>query len=227
MGLIDFLSSKPTDRKLTKKLVNFVYDRIQNAQGIRVEDALCTMATIVGEQCIACANEFSIDEHEFDPGMVIFSEKINELLVGPVAVKTWNEVPSDSVFGTIKAKTESVFDTKDYPDIVAIFENHAKNVEHTEWGKVTLKVPEGNKPYILPIRVGYETRRFVQKDINVWSNEKSLQICIEAMVQILMDTKTVIASPVALAIAFETINGMSKMATMTDAKMKEFQNQKK
>jgi len=226
MGLIDFLSSKPTDKKITKKLVNYVYDRIQNAQGIRVEDAICTMATIVGEQCIACANEFSINEHDFEPGASVFSERVNELLIGPVAVKNWNEVPAESVFGTIRAKTKAVFTTDDFPNVIAIFENHAQNLGKAEWGSVALSIPAANKPSVLPIRVGYETRSFIQNKINLWSSEKHLQIATDAMVQVLIDTKAAIAGSTALLIALETINGMSKMATMTDKKMKELQNQK-
>ena len=84
MGIFDFLT-KPSDEKLTKKLVNYVYNSIQTDKGVRVEDALCVISTIVAERCIEVANEFSINEHEFEPGSAVFSDKINEILVGPVA----------------------------------------------------------------------------------------------------------------------------------------------
>ena len=46
MGIFDFLT-KPSDEKLTKKLVNYVYNSIQTDKGVRVEDALCVISTIV------------------------------------------------------------------------------------------------------------------------------------------------------------------------------------
>ena len=45
MGIFDFLT-KPSDEKLTKKLVNYVYNSIQADKGVRVEDAICVMSTI-------------------------------------------------------------------------------------------------------------------------------------------------------------------------------------
>lgn len=227
MGLIDLLSSQATDRKITKKLVDFIYDRVQNERGIRIEDAICSIATLVGERCIECAGEYTIDAHDFKPGSVIFSEKINEVLVGAVTAKNWTELPKESVFGAVKTKLEPTFNAQDFPDLLGIFKNHSENSGSVVWGNVPLSVPAGNKPSILPIRVAYETRGFVQKDINLWSSEKSLQISVDALVQILMDSKAAIASPIALLLAFETVNGVSKMATMTDKKMQELREGKK
>jgi hypothetical protein len=225
MGFFDFLNSKPTDEKLTKKLVNFVYDSIQTEKGVRVEDAICLISTIVAERCIEFTNEFSINEHDFEPGSGVFSEKINELLAGQIAVEKWNELPKECVFARIKSKVDSHFENSSFPSITEIFENYAKNVGKAEWGNLSLSIPEDNKPFLLPLRVGYETRKFIDKNINLENNEKTLQIAINAIGKILIETKMALDSSVALAMTFEIINGMSKTATMTDKKMAELKTE--
>ncbi|MDH7448193.1 hypothetical protein [Aquimarina sp. 2201CG14-23] len=227
MGIFDFIKSKPSVEKLTKTLVNYVYDHVQTEKGVRVEDALCVMSTIVAERCIKIANEFSVNEHDFDPGSVIFSEKINELLVGPIAVKNWNNLPEQCVFARIKRKIDSHFNQIPFPSLSRIFETYAKNVGESEWGNLTLSVPDENKPSVLPLQAGYETRKFVDQNINLESDEKTLRIVINAICRVLIDTKMVLDPSVALTLTFEIINGMSKTATMTDKKMIELQSQTK
>jgi len=221
MGFLDFLNTKPSDEKLTKKLVEFVYNSIQTEKGVRVEDAICLISTIVAERCIEVTNEFSIHKHEFEPGSAIFSEKINNLLVGQIAVEKWNELPKECVFAKIKSKIDSHFDESSFPSLTGIFKNYAENVGKTEWGNLNLSIPQDNKPFFLPLQVGYETRKFVDKNINLENNEKTLQIAISAIGIILTETKLALDSSIALTLTFEMINGMSKTATMTDKKMAE------
>ncbi|KZS39028.1 hypothetical protein AWE51_10700 [Aquimarina aggregata] len=223
MGIFDFLNSKPSVEKLTKKLVNFVYDSVQTEKGVRVEDALCVMSTILAERCIKIAGEFSIYKHNFEPGSAIFSEKINEILVGSVAVENWNELPEDAIFSKIKRKIDSHFSKKPFPALTKIFEGFAKNIGESEWGNISLSVPNENKPSILPLQAGYETRKYVDDTINLESDEKTLRIVINAICRVLIDTKMALDSSIALTLVFEIINGMSKTATMTDEKMKELQ----
>ena len=227
MGFLDFLSSKPTDEKLTKKLVEYVYNSIQTDKGVRVEDAICLISTIVAERCIEVTNEFSIYEHEFEPGSAVFSEKINELLVGQIAVEKWNELPKESVFARIKSKVDSHFDNNSFPSLTGIFENYAKNIGKTDWGNLNLSIPEDNKPFCLPLQVGYETRKFIDKNINLENNEKTLQIAINAIARILIETKMALDSSISLTLTFEIINGMSKTATITDKKMAELETVEK
>lgn len=219
MGLFDFFNSKPTDEKLTKKLVNFVYDSIQTKKGVRVEDAICLISTIVAERCIEVTNEFSIHEHEFEPGSAVFSDKINELLAGPIVVENWNELPAESVFGTIKNSIVSKFDIKNFPTLIAIFESYAQNIVESEWGNLNLTIPIDHKPFLLPLRAGFESRKYFEKNINLESTEKSLQIAINALTDILLETRMALDSKIALTLVFELINGMSKTATMTVKKM--------
>ncbi|WP_299313224.1 hypothetical protein [uncultured Aquimarina sp.] len=227
MGIFDFLNSKPSVEKLTKNLVNYVYNSVQTEKGVRVEDAICVMSTIVAERCIKIVNEFSIDEHDFEPGSTIFSEKINELLVGPIAVENWNNLPVECVFARIKRKIDSHFHKSPFPSLKGIFETYAKNVGESEWGNLILSVPLENIPSILPLQAGYETRKYIEKNINLESDEKTLRIVINAICRILIETKMALDSSVALTLTFEIINGMSKTATMTDKKMAELQAETK
>jgi hypothetical protein len=227
MGFLDFLSSKPTDEKLTKKLVEFVYNSIQTKKGVRVEDAICLISTIVAERCIKVTNEFSIDEHDFEPGSAVFSEKINELLVGQKAVENWNELPKECVFSRIKSKIDTHFDNRSFPSLTEIFKNYAENIGKAEWGNLNLSISEDNKPFFLPLQVGYETRKFIDKNINLENNEKTLQIALNTLGKILIETKMALDSSIALIMTFEIINGMSKTATMTDKKMAEVQSMEK
>lgn len=219
MGFLDFFKPKPTDEELTSKLVNFVYNSIETKKGVRVEDAICLISTIVAERCIVVANDYCINEHEFEAGAAVFSEKINEILVGPVAVENWSELPKDCVFGMIKSKIESNFAINGFPELKSIFEKYAQSVGHSEWGKIALSVPEGNKPFLLPLQVGYESRTYVDKNINQGSELKCLHITINALARILIETKMALDPSVALTLTFELINGMSKTATMTDKRM--------
>ncbi|WP_430412002.1 hypothetical protein [Kordia sp.] len=221
MGLFDFLSSKPTEKKQTEKLVNYVYNIVKNDSGVRVEDAICLSATIVAERCIVLADEYNINKHDFEPGSAIFSDKINELLAGSVAVENWSDVPSESIFGTIRDKIKSKFPIASFPSVIAIFENYAQYVGTAEWGNIPLTVPKDNAPFLFPLRAGYESRKYVEKHVSSENNTQSLSIAINALTHILIETKTAINSSVALSLTFELINGMSKMATMTDDKMNE------
>jgi len=65
----------------------------------------------------------------------------------------------------------------------------------------------------------------LKKNINIESHEKSLQIAINTLASILIETKTALDSSVALTLTFELINGMSKTATMTNKKMEELKTE--
>lgn len=221
MGFFDFLNSKPSVDKLTNQLVNHVFSIIQTDKGVRVEDAICVMATILAERCIKVTNEFSIYSHDFEPGSTVFSERINELLVGPSSFKKWEDLPTDCMFRRMKLKLNSNFDSSLFPSLDNIFVSFAENIGESEWGNLKLSVPRDNLPSILPLQAGYETRKYVDEKINVVDDEYTLRVVINAMCSILIETKKAIDPSIALALTFEIINGMCKTATMTEIKMQE------
>ena len=126
-----------------------------------------------------------------------------------------------------KNKIDSHFDDSSFPSLTGIFENYAENVGKAEWRNLNLSIPEDNKPFLLPLQAGYETRKFIDKNINLENNEKTLQIVINAIGKILIETKMALDSSIALVMTFEIINGMSKTATMTDKKMAELETENK
>ncbi len=223
MGIFDFFNSKPSVQKLTNKLVEHIFTIIQTEKGVRVEDAICVIATIVAERCIKIADEFSIDNHEFEPGSPVFSEKINEILFGPKNTEEWDDLPTESVFRQMKLKLNSHFKSDFFPPLVNTIESFAKNVGETEWGNLKLSVSEDNRPFILPLQAGYETRAFVEREINIVDDEYTLRVVINAMCSVLIVTRKALEPLTALTLTFEIINGMSKTATMTHKKMAELQ----
>lgn len=227
MGFFDFLNGKPSDERITKKLVNYVYNSIQTKNGVRVEDAICLIATIVAERCIKVSNEYSIDSHEYGPGDAILSQKINEVLTGDNITQSWESIPNESVFGKIRDRILPSFNLQDFPVITSIFENYIQNVGKSEWGNLILSIPNENKPFILPLQAGYETRKYVDQNIYTENDKKTLQITINALSNILVETKNAIDPKITLTLTFELINGMAKMATMTDEKMNLLQKEMK
>ncbi|NAY90640.1 hypothetical protein GTQ34_01805 [Muricauda sp. JGD-17] len=210
---------RPSDERLIKKLVNHVYFKVQANGVVRVEDMLYMMATIVAVQCIEVAKELSIDKHNFELGNAVFPKKINETLIGPDTVENWNELPKECVFGRIKNKIDKHFNETAFPSLTGIFKNYTKNVDESEWEKVTLNIPEDSIPSLLTLRAGYETKKFVDRRINLENNQKTLTIAIDSLSRVLIETRIALNPSIALMMTFETIFGMSKTATMANQKM--------
>ena len=135
-------------------------------------------------------------------------------------MEKWNDLPIGCVFSQIKLKLNSHFDSHIFPQLVNVYKSFVKNVGETEWGNLKLSVPEENKPFILPLQAGYETRVYVDEKINIVDDEYTLRVVINAMCSILIETKNAIESSIALALTFEIIYGMSKTATMPNKKIK-------
>jgi hypothetical protein len=95
----------------------------------------------------------------------------------------------------------------------------------SDWGKVPLSVPKDNQPFVLPLQVGYNSRAFVDNLFASISQDKlrCLRISAEALGDILNLTAKVFDPAVALRLAVEIINGMSKTAPMTKEALKRVQ----
>ena len=221
MELSNFLNSNPIDENQPKMIVDYIYASVRTHKGIRVEDAICLVAAIVAERCVEVADEYSINTHDFEPGSVIFSEKINELLVGKNDVLNWDQLPADCVFAQIKSKIESQFEMTYFPSLTELFKTFTKNVGKTEWGNLNLTVPDENKPFLLPLQAGFESRKFINQNFGKENKEKLLQITLDSLAMILLQTQAALNPAISLALTFEIINGMSKTATLTDKKMEE------
>jgi hypothetical protein len=186
---------------------------------IHVEDLISAAAAIVGEKCIEAAGDFNPRDHQFSPGQRVFSQKANELFSGD---KDINDAPTDSVVGVLCDKLLSNGFTKsDFPpSLKEIFTYFAANVGKPEdWGKVPLSIPKDNYPFIMPLRAAYELRLTVDKLFAPLGDDhkQKLQAATLALAETLCKTRDVLNRQIAIKLALETVNGMSKTAPMTDA----------
>jgi hypothetical protein len=110
------------------------------------------------------------------------------------------------------------FTKESFPALSSVFKGFAARAgDPKDWGKVPLSVPEENHPFILPLKVGYETRARVDEILRPIRSNKPLrlQVATEALAAILNMISNVMNPSIALMLAIETINGMMKTAPMT------------
>lgn len=198
-------------------------DAVREGSGrIRVEDAICVLATIVAERCIDAAAELSLRDHALTPGQRVFSEKINQLLVGSAPPANAAALPADSVFGFLFRSAGEAYPPAAYPDPTAVVQGFAARIgDPADWGKVPLSVPPVHAPSLLPIRVGYETRGAVDKLVASFSlsRQQAVLAAVIGLSLLLKMAKGAIDPKVALLLSAEIINGMAKTAPMTEKAM--------
>ncbi|MBW4463442.1 MAG: hypothetical protein KME47_24855 [Nodosilinea sp. WJT8-NPBG4] len=215
------------DHTSRQRLVEVVLGILRDESGrIAIEDAISAAATIVGERCIDAAGDYSLRDHDRIPGSGQFSTKVNDLICGDV-LNDINQIPRDSVIGILRDRLDmEVYTNEDFPNLSQVFKNYADRAGNpANWGKVPLSVPEGNLPAILPLRFGFETRPYVDEILYPIREDRSrcLRVATESLAEILMRVASGIDRRLALTLAIETMNGMSKIAPMTVKAMQEIQ----
>ena len=216
------------DSALRQKLVELVLGILRDQNGrIRVEDAISAAATIVGERCIDAAGDYSLRDHELTPGSRAFSTRANELICGDVSDGGVNQIPKDSVVGMLRSRLDpQVYTDADFPPLPEVFKQYAARVGNpADWGKVPLSVSDDHLPFIPPLRVGYETRARVDDILHPVREDRArcLRIATESLAEILKMVASAIDHRLALTLAIETVNGMSKTAPMTVKAMQQAQ----
>jgi len=219
------------DWALRQKLVELVLGILRDQNGrIRVEDAISAAATIVGERCIDAAGDYSLRDHELAPGSRAFSTRANELICG-VADGGVNQIPRDSIVGVLRSRLDTqVYTDKDFPPLSEVFKRYAAQVGSPGgWGKVPLSITEDHLPLVPPLRVGYETRARVDDILSPVREDRArcLRIAAESLAEILTMAASVIDHKLALTLAIETVNGISKTAPMTVKAMQQAQQSAK
>jgi hypothetical protein len=191
--------------------------------GIRVEDLLSAASAVCGEACIAAAGEFDPEAHEFTPGAVVMSDRINGILAGDST--DWDQA-GGSVFGLIRARAlANGYQAADFPALDDVFRGFASGIAggDTAWGFVPLSVPNDNRPRIQPVRSAYELRPHVHRilaDQHVPKQDAPAMIAL-AIGGELARVREAIDHRIALTLVLETINGMAKTAPMTDMAFRE------
>jgi hypothetical protein len=216
------------DSALRQKLVELVLGILRDQNGrIRVEDAISAAATIVGERCIDAAGDFALRDHELVPGSRVFSTRVNELICGDVLDGDVNQVPKNSIVGVLRSRLDPrVYTDADFPALSEVFKQYAARVGNpADWGKVPLSVGEDHLPFVPPLRVGYETRDRVDEILRAVREDRArcLRIATESLGEILTMVESAIDHRLALTLAIETVNGMSKTAPMTLKAMQQAQ----
>jgi hypothetical protein len=170
--------------------------------------------------CIEKAGEFNPRKHQFVPGSRVFSEGVNQIFSGNSA--KLETAPADSIVGLLRDRLlPAGYSSADFPPLEGIFKGFAGGIGNkSEWGKVPLSVPDGNKPFVLPLQVAYETRPLVDRIFQpLPSRRQRLHAGVLTLARALIAVQQAIDKRIALALALETVNGMAKTAPMTDEAM--------
>jgi hypothetical protein len=179
------------------------------------------------QRCIDAAGDFGLRDHEFAPGSRVFSTRVNELICGDVPDASVNLVPKDSIAGVLRNRLDTrAYTDADFPALSEVFEQYAASVGNpADWGKVPLSVEGEHLPLVLPLRVGYETRFHVDEILYPIREDKArcLRIATESLAEILKMVASAIDHRLALTLAIETMNGISKTASMTEKAMQHAQ----
>lgn len=187
---------------------------------VRVEDFISAAAALVGEAAIAKAGDFNPRDHERAPGTRALSPRINALIC---ADKALHEAPAESIAGDLRDRLMACgFVLSDFPvlnDVFAGYVAHAAQKE--DWGRVPLSIPKANLPRALPLMVACSYRSVVDRALAPLGEDsgKRLRAVTAMLARVLCETREALARKVALALALETLNGIAKMAPMTDAAM--------
>ncbi len=227
MGLFDYFfkqrsatSPEGFNLQLRDKLVKYVLNVLTEPGGrIHIEDAISAAATIVAERCIDAAGDYPLRNHTFPPGARIFSTKANQLICANVSEGTIKDVPGNTIVGILRNRLDDkMYADADFPLLKVVFEKFAASIgKSEEWGRVPLSLPESHRPFIPPLRIGYETRKRVDRILEPISTDKlrCLQVATEGLAEILRIGADAFNRSLALTLAIETINGMSKTAPFT------------
>ena len=199
-----------------QKLFEILCSVLSRDGRIRAEDLIVAAASVTAELCISGAGEFDPRRHDFVPGSRVFSDKVNELISGnSTEIET---APSHSVVGILRNELlSSGYASSDFGSLREIYSSFAANpLKPDEWVKIHWSVPEGNRPYILPLRVAYEARPTVDSVFRGLNPSQRLRSSVMTLVKVLVAVRDVIDKRIALLLALETINGMAKTAPMPD-----------
>ena len=191
---------------------------------IRVEDLLSAAGAVCGEACIAAAGMVDPEDHDFVPGSAVLSDRVNEILCGNAM--EWPKT-GDTVFGLVFAGAiRGGYVIEDFPVLADVFRVYLAGLGGDgadRWGFVSLSVPADNWPRIPPLRAAYELREPVRAALQEravpkqsWPTATGLLVARE-----LARVHDAIDRGVGVRMAIETINGMAKMAPMTERHLRE------
>ena len=223
MALFGLGSSKPPkpDPARDERLAAAVYEAAcsyvdEGGGRIRVEDLISALAAVAGETCLAAAGQVKVAAHDYAPGSLVFSDKVNQLLCGDA--RAWDQVPAGSVFGAIRQGALAAgYPADAFPALEAVFQVLPQGLGAAPWGFVPLSTDAAHIPRQMPLRAAFELRERVGA---IWAeapvSNHPTQSAL-AMLKALVAVREAIDAGTVLRLALETINGMAKTAPFNAA----------
>jgi hypothetical protein len=206
-----------------RELIAMVHQTTRSLVGhCRCEDAISAVAAFTGETILRRANDFDFENHTFNPGQPVFSQRVTSLLSGDRAA--WREIPNKTTFGMLYALLPNhpthPYSRESFPDVGDIYRRYAmargRGVSKADWGKVPLSVPAKHFPSekFPALRAAYEIRCFINKrwDTDSLYPANAAAMAELALLMILLGMRNDIAPEVGLLLALETVNAMAKTA---------------
>lgn len=227
------LASTPegVDKQIRSSLIYLIMNAVKNDKGnFRPSEAISAAATMVAERCIDAVGFPVLRDHDFPPGSRALSQRINEITLGDVTDAKPQDWPQGSVIQILRANLDpAIYLDSEFPEMRSIVQGFISGVtvsKPEEWGRTPLSIDRKFWPQILPLQFGYESRKFVDLVMKPIGDDKlrAVRIATEALAKLLMHVAKSIDHRIALTLALETINGMSKTAPMTEKAMAKAQS---
>ena len=134
----------------------------QTDGGVRVEDYLAVLASMVGEAALAASGVIDINAHEFPPGAGLYADPINVVLSGDAT--ELDDVPADSVLGIFAEELlPNLVDPEAIGTIASLYEHVAAHQGSVPWGHAAIRVTEEHAPFVMPIQAAFEMREAVDE----------------------------------------------------------------
>ncbi len=185
---------------------------------VRVEDVVTVAAAVNAELCIEASRHIHPRNHQLRPGSVVLAPRLNELFCGDVLEV--EKMPSETLIGSLRDEiTKYGYAISDFPSISTdVFQYFAANVgKSSRFGEVPLSVPDLNRPSIPPLPAGCLARPLVDQAFQpLTSTQERLQAGMLTLAEALKIARRVMDEKIALLLALQILNGVSKMAPITD-----------
>jgi hypothetical protein len=221
-GVLMKISEREADQALIE-LTTIIHQLVEKpSRKYRCEDLISAAAAFAGEACLRRAVDFDVGQHDLDPGAPVFSQRINIALCGDRS--EWSDMPKASAFGrafhVLTAESDAPWPAAAFPDVADLFRRYAsarrQGIPDDGWGKMVLAVPEKSLPVLPPLSAAHEIR---QKVAEHWpprllSVDAMNLISQLTLLHILMIVQPHIDAPIALAVAFGTMNAAAKTAPL-------------
>lgn len=220
----NFFSSNGINQSITlgRLLCDEIIKGLTDPNGrVRAEEVISAAATLIGEQCFLRARELETTKIFSKPGLAVFSEEVNELLVGETdAHASWIDYPPNSVCGFIRPilVRPNAYDLSDLCPMVDVFQYFAKQISsgQVKLGTIPLSIPVDHHPHFPALKVALAMRKISApffSDLPL-DKEPVLKIFVSAtcLATILLRVCSSIDKKIAIRLAMETMNATSKIA---------------